>query len=66
MTWLLVTEKTEVTVITEVNVTEKVLFSIMIFLKSNPVLTLLVSKVRSNRDLSVLTVTVFSVAYCLC
>ena len=66
MTWLLVTEKTEVTVITEVNVTEKVLFSIMIFLKSNPVLTLLVSKVRSNRDPSVLTVTVFSVAYCLC
>lgn len=66
MTWLLVTEKTEVTVITEVNVTENVLFSIMIFLKSNPVLTLLVSKVRSNRDLSVLTVTVFSVAYCLC
>jgi len=66
MTWLLVTEKTEVTVITEVNVTEKVLFSIMIFLKSNPALTLLVSKVRSNRDLSVLTVTVFSVAYCLC
>lgn len=61
MTWLLVTEKTEVTVITEVNVTEKVLFSV-----SNPVLTLLVSKVRSNRDLSVLTVTVFSVAYCLC
>lgn len=66
MTWLLVTEKTEVTVITEVNVTEKVLFSIMIFLKSNPALTLLVSKVRSNRDLSVLTVTVFSVAYFLC